>query len=381
MNPFPRSLVLVLQAGFSAMALDLSGQVTGVDGAPCPGAEVRLVSSGLVATTDASGRWALSGSTGIESLPRHRIVAGHLLATDRRLRLEWDGHDPSGRASALAGTGQADRPSARRAAASLPDTLVYSLGGKVFMRDTVSASRSGIVGFYDTTMNSSVVYGTFVDSRDGHVYRTVNIGSRTWMAQNLDFATDSSSCLLDSALLCARYGRLYVWRSAMAACPPDWHVPSATEWNSLFDFVGTANAAVRLRSATGWTPVIKGIWNPGGVLQEFVSDSLPMIRGTDEHGFGLLPSGSLTYETDSASRAFGITKSFGIGWATAWTSTAEVEGNVIDANAGHVITNLDVGTSKVMVTYEEFAGDEGLVNDNPATLEERSAFSVRCIAN
>ena len=39
----------------------------------------------------------------------------------------------------------------------------------------------------DAYLNPDVEYGTMTDNRDGKTYKTVKIGNKTWMAQNLDF--------------------------------------------------------------------------------------------------------------------------------------------------------------------------------------------------
>ena len=58
-------------------------------------------------------------------------------------------------------------------------------------------------------------YGEFLDERDGHVYKTIQIGSQVWMAQNLNFNALMSSCYNDSVEYCEKFGRLYTWMSAV----------------------------------------------------------------------------------------------------------------------------------------------------------------------
>ena len=79
---------------------------------------------------------------------------------------------------------------------------------------------------------------SFVDSRDGKVYKTVKIGTQTWMAQNLNYTMVNSSCYNDSNVNCKTYGRLYTWAAAKTACPKGWHLPSDTEWSILETYSG-----------------------------------------------------------------------------------------------------------------------------------------------
>ncbi len=126
-----------------------------------------------------------------------------------------------------------------------------------------------------SSSSSEPAEGTLTDSRDGQTYRTVKIGDQVWMAENLNFETDSSYCYNDSAEYCAKYGRLYVWTAAMDACPDGWHLPDSTEWNTLFSAVGGKSTAGEvLKSTSGW------VGNKGEAT-----------NGTDNYGFAALPAG------------------------------------------------------------------------------------------
>jgi uncharacterized protein (TIGR02145 family) len=74
----------------------------------------------------------------------------------------------------------------------------------------------------------------FTDSRDGQIYPTVKIGTRIWLARNLDYDLSppggSWPVLAGSAV---PWGCLYTWESARAACPVGWHLPSDQEWREL----------------------------------------------------------------------------------------------------------------------------------------------------
>ncbi|WP_458450076.1 fibrobacter succinogenes major paralogous domain-containing protein [Fibrobacter sp.] len=133
------------------------------------------------------------------------------------------------------------------------------------VEDLSSSSAKEAGSEYDATAN------TLKDLRDGQVYRTVTIGDQVWMAENLNFETDSSFCYNDSAEYCAKYGRLYVWTAAMDACPSGWHLPDLAEWKTLLAAVGGDSVAgAKLKSTSGWN-----------------SDG----NGTDDFGFTVLPAG------------------------------------------------------------------------------------------
>ena len=100
--------------------------------------------------------------------------------------------------------------------------------------------------------------GTFIDERDNHEYRWVQIGEQTWMVENLAWlpAVNPSAAGSDSDpyyyvygydgmdVSAAKtsenypvYGALYNWPAALSACPTGWHLPSDEEWTTLVNYL------------------------------------------------------------------------------------------------------------------------------------------------
>jgi uncharacterized protein (TIGR02145 family) len=110
--------------------------------------------------------------------------------------------------------------------------------------------------------------GTFTDSRDSKVYKTITIGTQTWMAENLAYlpsvtgtgtsdgywvygydGTDVTGAKLTNNYL--TYGVLYNWEKANNACPTGWHLPSVDEWTKLITFLGGDEVAGNKMKETG----------------------------------------------------------------------------------------------------------------------------------
>lgn len=113
-------------------------------------------------------------------------------------------------------------------------------------------NRLPVIVLLAAILGHQIVYGqepgTFTDERDGNVYKTVQIGEQTWMAENLKFwvPEDSPHYVGRSRFYrgmnenAVRYGRLYQWETARKACPNGWHLPTMDEWLSLLNHYGQA---------------------------------------------------------------------------------------------------------------------------------------------
>ena len=82
--------------------------------------------------------------------------------------------------------------------------------------------------------------GSFTDTRDGKIYKTVKIKDQWIMAENLAFEPDSGNFWVynDDENNIAIYGYLYDWETAMNIAPEGWHLPSRDEWTWLIKALG-----------------------------------------------------------------------------------------------------------------------------------------------
>ncbi len=126
--------------------------------------------------------------------------------------------------------------------------------------------NNGANGKTTAVFNPNLTYGSLTD-QDGNVYKTIKIGSQTWMAENLrttkyndgndiKLITDESTWLNEwksykDGAYCnysntknidtiATYGRLYnaYTLNNGKLAPKGWHVSTKEDWNTLKSFIG-----------------------------------------------------------------------------------------------------------------------------------------------
>lgn len=161
------------------------------------------------------------------------------------------------------------------------DDLQSSQSGNPWIDNPVASSSSAI----------PVPSNQFTDTRDGYTYRTKVYGSQTWMIENLKYNTSESYCNYNNPSYCEAYGRRYSWSAAQTACPPGWHLPTGSEWETLFQVVGAVH-----RDADRWG-------NAGTILKSRMGWSIG--NGEDRVDFNIKPAGYYNPESEvSGSEGF-----------------------------------------------------------------------------
>lgn len=174
--------------------------------------------------------------------------------------------------------GQYSAPLARDIAGNSYQTITPLRHGetyywKVVTRDDAHATSESVeFSFTVDPVNWSqpIAAGSFTDTRDNKVYRTVKIGNQEWMAENLAYLPAVNNLGTESNIPMykvygysgnqvaearsnsnySNYGVLYNWNAAQEVCPAGWHLPSEAEWNELLGFLGMTSGELSSNFST-----------------------------------------------------------------------------------------------------------------------------------
>jgi uncharacterized protein (TIGR02145 family) len=174
------------------------------------------------------------------------------------------------------------------------------------------------------------------DIRDNTQYPTVKLGTRCWMAANLNFGISIVSsnmqrnncinekyCYNDNTVNCTNYGGLYQWDemmrydntpAAQGFCPPGWHVPTENEWNALFLIYvsnGFAGSPLKYTGYSGFNAFLSGV-RFNNVSWDFFNFAIMFWSSTQEaplkawaHGMNTF-NPSVSYYPSSKTHAFAV---------------------------------------------------------------------------
>jgi uncharacterized protein (TIGR02145 family) len=192
--------------------------------------------------------------------------------------------------------------------------------------------------------NSNLTYG-MVSDIDGNIYKTIQIGTQTWMAENLKTTKFNDNTLIplitdnskweslyyppDSPAYCwynndesiykSTYGAIYNFSAVDRGklCPIGWHVPADYEWIRLTTFLGGENVAgdkikeigtshwsgsnnTGATNETGFTGLPGGIRNNNGLFKEMELSGTWWSSSLESQGF--LNCFSVYYDSINLSR-------------------------------------------------------------------------------
>jgi len=174
-----------------------------------------------------------------------------------------------------------------------------------------------------------------VDTRDGQLYSTVQIGDQCWMAENLAYlpavspssqgndtdpyyyvygyqGTDVNAAKATDNYI--NYGALYNWPASLNACSEGWHLPTDTEWTILTTFLGGQSVA-------------------GGKMKEAGTSHWysPNTGATNSSGFTALPGGYRDYNG-----SFYDLSGNGVWWSSTERSTSYAWRRYLNYNYANV---------------------------------------------
>jgi uncharacterized protein (TIGR02145 family) len=178
-------------------------------------------------------------------------------------------------------------------------------------------------GLTTAVFNTTKTYGTMTD-QDGNVYKTITIGTQTWMVENLRttkyrdgtemrnicyglwyLGENNGYCSYNNTtdpVFIATYGRLYNWYTVTSShniAPAGWHVPTDAEWTTLITYLGGESVAGGKMKETGTTHWIT-----------------PNTSATNESGFTGLPAGKRSSGGSSPQPFFNFIGACGYFWSS-----------------------------------------------------------------
>ncbi|MUP39207.1 FISUMP domain-containing protein [Labilibaculum euxinus] len=221
-------------------------------------------------------------------------------------------------------------------------------------------NENGTTYTEDVEFTTPTIYGSFTDERDGNVYRTLKIGSQTWMADNLKYLPKVYSAKEGNPLQAYTYvidyngtdvaaakenwyyknaGVLYNLVAAQLSCPEGWHLPTDEEWIEMELALGMDKSEAELSSRTT-LDVVKMTDNRDNMWLDMPNDA-------NEYGLSMIDYGKRAVSESGVGHFLHI---WGSGY---WTNTQNNSSN-------YIIRDFDISNRSVNMKRLSSSKEYGL---------------------